>query len=713
MTDITAGPVTRHGPNRDCGRSHRSPAVMSSLERFPKLLPYTTFVCSCVYYTTLFDIEWWKEHAKAYPGATFRSALRFLLTDPGSSPKAFPSQVMDHLLCVAGKVDALEELLSKNNLRRDDFGLGKRRGRPPQTLKLEIVRPFFVTLLLDRLLWGALDGFTPPRFYSYVHPHIQEGALELDNKVQKLYKIRGPDDLDKILRDFGSAVELGISNPTPVLRPSAQPPPPIPSTATTPAVDGGSGTDIENEGQGNRPDLQKPEVVHISVLAQEVNIDSLRLVFQAGANMAYPAGSAFFLINGDDPRYLRLFQDHVRCLDMPQEHRLCITQALRSFSEDHSSFPARIAHMMAVLATSPIVLLRDGRTLAERSYNKNRASSAHVFARCAQGPLASSGWHLSTEYELWKSFNVFMTVFGVGGLAQAVNPDGTIGRVVDMIRGIDTRGNLSAQCTPEPFHRRPMPCAEDLLWLPVPPGTVNPQAVSPPPKPTVGDHPQNSNLMDVDETDIGIIGDGSISTGQAPSSLLAKAQATLVPVKKEDPDELARENKAVKPGGMSTHSGTLSHATVGADAPQSLPTTPDLAEQVINSPVVADSPNSELGLGTGDGSDTLADEDPPESEGDEQESERDELESEGAERESGMANVGDGKKTGQKRPRGGEPSKDAKGKKRKLGHTSYALVLNDYPDWTANVRLPALGPPVVRARAGSLPLPHGDTDLAL
>jgi phage repressor protein C with HTH and peptisase S24 domain len=64
--------------------------------------------------------------------------------------------------------------------------------------------------------------------------------------------------------------------------------------------------------------------------------------------------------------------------------------------------------------------------------------------------------------------------------------------------------------------------------------------------------------------------------------------------------------------------------------------------------------------------------------------------------ESGLGNGGDGKTPG-KRGLQTEEIQNAQGqKKRKLGDTSYSLVLNDYRDWTASNRLPRLGPPVVR-----------------
>jgi hypothetical protein len=51
----------------------------------------------------------------------------------------FPPQEKDNLVYLTAKVDSHEETLSKNNLWRDGFGLGRKRAKPLHTLQASSV----------------------------------------------------------------------------------------------------------------------------------------------------------------------------------------------------------------------------------------------------------------------------------------------------------------------------------------------------------------------------------------------------------------------------------------------------------------------------------------------------------------------------------------------------------------------------------------------
>jgi hypothetical protein len=268
---------------------------MAFSPQFPKYLPYTTFVCSCVYYTNIFAIEYWKREIEENADATFRSVVE--RSAASSCYPGFPPQAKDNLLYLAAKVDALEDTLSKNNLRRDDFGLGRKRAKPVHALPASTVRPFFITILLDRILWGSADEFRLPSMSAYVHPHILESDLDRPTTIQKYTRLKDSGQLTDILTRFGVDVKLSLVNPLPVLRAFAQSPPiPIPSTATTPGQDGALST-ANVYVPGNLPTLKEPMHYQSSLIAQSANMRSLRNICQAGANIVYLASSAFFLIN--------------------------------------------------------------------------------------------------------------------------------------------------------------------------------------------------------------------------------------------------------------------------------------------------------------------------------------------------------------------------------------------------------------------------------
>jgi hypothetical protein len=289
---------------------------MSSSESFPKLLPYTTFVLSCVYYTRLFTIDHWKLEIKRDKDATFLSVVERHI-DSSFDP-TFPSQVKHNLLYLASKVDQLEEALSQNNLRRDDFGLGRKQARPIHTLATAHVRPYFITILLDRLLWASTPGFVPPTMTAYLHPHVLEQDLDRPTSVHKYIRLSDSAQLTELLTNFGIDVELAFLNPLPILRdfarpsstPSPSPSTPSPSPSTTPGPDWHSSrynmhssrdnvhSSRDNEYEPTRyPTLQEPARYQSTLISQSVNMNSFRNVFQAGANMAYLAASALFLIN--------------------------------------------------------------------------------------------------------------------------------------------------------------------------------------------------------------------------------------------------------------------------------------------------------------------------------------------------------------------------------------------------------------------------------
>jgi hypothetical protein len=114
----------------------------------PKYLLWTTFVSTATYYTDVFTVEFWNTQP---PNTSFRSLIAALRPSKSNSDS---EKTLAALEVLAGKMDGLELDLRTNANLRDDFGIGD---IPPPNLSILstlVVRPYFMTLLLDRLLWA-------------------------------------------------------------------------------------------------------------------------------------------------------------------------------------------------------------------------------------------------------------------------------------------------------------------------------------------------------------------------------------------------------------------------------------------------------------------------------------------------------------------------------------------------------------------------------
>jgi len=248
-------------------------------ERSSKLLPYTTFVAGATYYTKFFTVEFWEDQP---PEATYQGCVEKLL------PKDIPTAALNGILLVAKGIDRLEKDLSLDNLRRGDFGLGS---QPPKSLldiQAPFVRPYLLTLLLDRLYWAyTYDGSQPLKITIHRHP---------DHPVLSVPKVDGarefldltPTRMNEHIARFHNLSAIFASAP------------PVWNSREPAAIREVAGMEDEAMADANAEglslDLQKDLVHHASTITEASQLSAIGATMQATSNICAMAAASLFLI---------------------------------------------------------------------------------------------------------------------------------------------------------------------------------------------------------------------------------------------------------------------------------------------------------------------------------------------------------------------------------------------------------------------------------
>ncbi|KAF8589407.1 hypothetical protein K439DRAFT_1612837 [Ramaria rubella] len=238
----------------------------------------TLWVVSSVYYTDIFSVELWKS----------TSAKTFVELIKEKVAEDISPQILSFIESVARAVNALELTLCRNHLQRQGMGL---ESVPPETdllgLRADVVTKYFITQLLDRLVWAySTSKPLPKRFVAHKHPlDISKANIktlmrpELNNYVN-LTTIQ----IERLLSWFKSNQILSA----------------------------GSSVTWSNDPQASLRDVSAPEdaatefspskrerlVQHICAFSESSKFHGLSNMFKVAANISVLACSTMFFLHG-------------------------------------------------------------------------------------------------------------------------------------------------------------------------------------------------------------------------------------------------------------------------------------------------------------------------------------------------------------------------------------------------------------------------------
>ena len=248
---------------------------------FRKLLPYTTFVAAATYYSNLFSVELWDDQP---PDLSFVDLVQNLLPKDQDD---LTDDAVRGIQAVAASVDQLERDLLKDNLRRADFGLGHAPPRPLADIKAPFVRPFFLTLLLDRLYWAfTYDPSEPLKITLYEHPDHAAPPIPKPAGAKEYLEL-SPEKLQENISRHQSACNMVESHPIEWGH--------GPSALITEAGDSGCNQDMEVDSLS--PGAQDQLVKHANTIAHAAQLSAVSRTIQVTSNICALAASSLFLMS--------------------------------------------------------------------------------------------------------------------------------------------------------------------------------------------------------------------------------------------------------------------------------------------------------------------------------------------------------------------------------------------------------------------------------
>jgi len=252
------------------------------MHEYIKHLPYTTFVSSAAYYTDIFTVEFWEKQS---PGVTFAECIPKLL------PPDISADALQGIKYVAGGVDKLEHELATNNLRRADFGLGPSPPGPIAQMMAPFVRPYFVTLLLDRLYWAyTYDPHQPLQISLHKHPDHETPPIPRITGAREYLELT-PTKMDSHIAQYSGIWALLTADQVSWSR--------GPVGAVT---SGGSQESGQGDGASDElVEMQDELLHHAATITQASKFASLSRTIQATSNICGLAASSLFLITVSGP----------------------------------------------------------------------------------------------------------------------------------------------------------------------------------------------------------------------------------------------------------------------------------------------------------------------------------------------------------------------------------------------------------------------------
>ncbi|KAF8573235.1 hypothetical protein K439DRAFT_1625212 [Ramaria rubella] len=389
---------------------------MEQPHEYIKHLLYTVWVVSSVYYTEIFSIELWKSTlAKTFVELIKRKVAEDILP-----------QILSFIESVARAVDALELTLCRDHLQCQGMGL---ESVPPETdllgLRADVVTKYFITQLLDRLVWAYSTSKPLPKcLVAHKHP--------LDISKANIKPLMCPE-----LNNYVNFTTIQIVWLLSWFK-------------SNQLLSAGSGVTWSNDPQASLRDVSAPEdaATEFSPSKREHLVQHIHAFSESSK---FHGVSNIFKLSSNSPTY---FQDLIASLDhiqMEPEHKSHISHIFNQFKGQRR--PIQIALILAAL-------------LGERSLNSVSIMGTQAIMSALLPPLVTHLIHLSMEWEIWKLLPRF-----VGTLSfQPMNATSQTSSL-DLERFFVLDDTQVLEDNEVSFLKTPFEHGVDLKWKPVIPAS--------------------------------------------------------------------------------------------------------------------------------------------------------------------------------------------------------------------------------------------------
>ncbi|KAF8590111.1 hypothetical protein K439DRAFT_1612125 [Ramaria rubella] len=349
---------------------------------------------------------------------------------------------------VALAVDALESTLCRDHLECRTMGL---ESILPDTdilgLHADTVTRYFVTQLLDRLIWSHSPDIAIPK-------HLVAGTHPLDVSKANIKPILRTDlnpYINITLQRLGTILSKSMLN-----RP----------------ISSGTSVNWSNDPQASvsqvtttgshtlDPETKDNLIQHYRGLAQSSKFHGLSHMLKIAANISVLACSALFFLHSN--KSATYFEDLTRSLDhiqMEPVHKQNMLNIFKHFKGQKRPF--QISLILAALAHSPLFVLDSTVELGEKSLKSVHITGTQAIMSASLPPPITSSVHMIMEREIWKHMTSFIGTLHLH--EQSITPQASFSNIENMFLrdGTQVPEEHDVSFTKEPFQHQ-----GDLRWKP-------------------------------------------------------------------------------------------------------------------------------------------------------------------------------------------------------------------------------------------------------